>query len=48
MILEKGQIILRPISTPRMGWDQAFKDMHKNGDDDLLIDDLFDDENFDE
>jgi antitoxin MazE len=48
MILEKGQIILRPISTPRMGWDEAFKDMHKNGDDDLLIDDLFDDENFDE
>ena len=48
MILEKGQIVLRPISVPRKGWDKAFKDMHKNGDDELLIDDLFDDENLDE
>ena len=48
MILEKGQIVLRPISVPRKGWDKAFKDMHKNGDDELLIDDLFEDENLDE
>jgi antitoxin MazE len=48
MILEKGQIVLRPVSVPRKGWDKAFKDMHKNGDDELLIDDLFEDESFDE
>ncbi len=48
MILEKGHIILRPLSTPRKGWDAAFKDMHKNGDDELLIDTVFDDESFDE
>lgn len=48
MILEKGQIILRPISEPRKGWDKAFKKMSKEGDDQLLFDDVFDDENFDE
>ncbi len=48
LILEKGQIILRPISEPRKGWDKAFKNMHANGDDQLLMDDVFEDENFDE
>jgi antitoxin MazE len=48
LILEKGQIILRPISEPRKGWDKAFQKMHEKGDDQLLMDDVFDDENFDE
>jgi antitoxin MazE len=48
LILEKGQIILRPISEPRKGWGEAFKKMHKNGDDQLLMNDVFEDENFDE
>lgn len=48
MILEKGQIALRPISEPRKGWDKAFQKMHENGDDSLLLDDVFDDENFEE
>lgn len=48
MILEKGQIILRPISEPRKGWDKAFKKMHDEGEDELLFNDVFDDENFDE
>ena len=48
MILEKGQIILRPISEPRKNWDDAFKKMNKAGDDELFIDDLFEDENFEE
>ena len=48
LILEKGQIILRPISEPRKGWNKAFQKMHKNGEDQLLLDDVFDDENFDE
>lgn len=45
---EKGQIILRPISEPRKGWDKSFQKMHKNGDDQLIINDVFDDENFGE
>lgn len=47
LILEKGFIILKPKATPRKGWDKAFKAMHKNGDDALLIDDVFEDESFD-
>ena len=35
LILEKGQIILRPLSRPRKGWDKAFKQMNENGDDRL-------------
>lgn len=35
--VEGETIIIRPISTPRAGWDQAFQQMAKNGDD-LLVD----------
>jgi antitoxin MazE len=48
LILEKGQIILRPISESRKGWNKAFQKMHENGDDQLLLDDIFEEENFDE
>ena len=48
LILEKGQIILRPISEPRKGWDKAFQQMHENGDGQLLMNDDLEDENFDE
>ncbi|MDY3319921.1 AbrB/MazE/SpoVT family DNA-binding domain-containing protein [Riemerella anatipestifer] len=48
IILKKGFIILKPKAEPRKGWEEAFKQMNDNGDDQLLIDDVFDDENFDE
>ena len=48
LILEKGYIILKPKTEPRKGWDKAFKKMHENGDDQLLINDVFEDENFEE
>ncbi len=48
IILEKGFIILKPKAEPRKDWEEAFKEMHENGDDQLLIDDVFEDENFDE
>lgn len=48
LILEKEQIILKPISEPRKNWESAFKSMHKNNDDKLLINDVFEDENLDE
>lgn len=48
IILEKGQIILKPIETPRKNWEAAFQKMSKEGDDKMLIDDIFKDENFDE
>ena len=48
LILEKGYIILKPKSEPRSGWESAFEKMHKNGDDSLLINDVFEDENLEE
>ena len=48
LILDKGQIIIKPLARPRKGWEKAFKDMHANGDDKLLIPDIFEDENLEE
>lgn len=48
VILEKGQIVIKPIQKPRKDWEKAFKKMAENGDDKLLIDDVFEDENFEE
>lgn len=48
LILEKGQIIIKPISSPRKGWGKAFKEMNENGDDQLLFDDVFENENLEE
>jgi len=48
LILEKGQIIIKPISAPGKGWEEAFKEMSDNGNDRLLFSDVFDDENLEE
>jgi antitoxin MazE len=48
LIMEEDQIVLRPIVEPRKDWDKAFKEMHEKGDDQLLMNDVFEDENFDE
>ncbi len=48
LILEKGYLILKPVSSPRKGWETAFKEMRKNGDDQLLFNDVFENENLEE
>lgn len=48
LILEKGHIIIKPLSKPRNGWEKAFKDMHANGDDKLIMPDIFEEENLGE
>lgn len=48
VILENGFMIIKPVSKPRKGWEKAFKEMHKNGEDQLLFNDVFDEENFEE
>ena len=48
LILEEGYMILKPIKSVREGWDEAFKEMRSNNDDELLIDDVFEDEKFEE
>jgi antitoxin MazE len=44
LILENDHIILKPIVYSRQGWDVFFAEMHKNGDDKLLIDSYFEDD----
>lgn len=46
--LEKDHIKLIPLNQPRQGWEEAFAKMHDADDDQLLIPDVFDDENFEE
>jgi antitoxin MazE len=48
LILENDFIILKAKSEPRIGWENAFKKMHENEDDRLLINDVFEDENLEE
>jgi antitoxin MazE len=48
MILDKGHIIIKPLAKPRKGWAKAFIEMHANGDDKLIIPDIFEEENLEE
>ncbi len=45
---EKGILLKSSTQTPRKGWAKAFKRMAKNGDDKLLMPDVFEDETFEE
>ena len=42
-LLESG-ILLKPVTKTRSGWHAAFKKMHQNQDDVLLMHDVFKDE----
>jgi antitoxin MazE len=48
MILEKGHIIIKSSPVKRSGWEEAFRDINARNDDQLLIDDVFEDENPDD
>jgi antitoxin MazE len=48
LTFEEGQIIIKSIASPRADWAGAFKQMHEKSDYSLLIDDVFDDEDFEE
>ena len=37
-------VITAPVEAKRQGWEEAFKKMAQNGDDQLVIPDVFDDE----
>ncbi len=45
---EKGILLKSNNQTPRKGWAKAFKRMAKNGDDKLIMPDVFKDETFEE
>jgi antitoxin MazE len=44
LVLEDDHILLKPLIEPRKDWDESFAEMHQNGDDNLLIDSVFEDE----
>ncbi len=46
--MEKDHIIIKPKVAPRKGWEEAFKKIHENKDDQLIIPDFFEDENLEE
>jgi len=48
LTLEKGRIILEPLKKSREGWSEAFQKMSENGDDQLIMEDVFEDEGFEE
>ena len=48
LVMEEDCIVLKPLTKPRTGWDEAFSRMHENGDDQLMIPDIFPDEEFEE
>ncbi len=47
LVLEDDYIVLKPVAEPRKNWEEAFAEMHRNGDDKLLIDSVFENENWD-
>lgn len=40
----EGGLFLKPIKKPREGWEKAAKAAHKEGEDEILYPDVFDDE----
>lgn len=44
MVMEDEVLILKPIKEARSGWNEAFQQMNEDNDDQLLIDDVFEDE----
>ncbi len=48
LIFENDYIILQPKTSARAGWERAFKKMHEKGDDKLLMDNIFEDETFED
>ena len=45
LIMDDEYLIIKAVAHPRKNWGIAFKNMHEKGDDKLLIDDIFEDEN---
>ena len=45
IFVDNGAIVIKPAS--RQGWEEAAKEMHAAGGDELLLTDVFEDENLD-
>jgi antitoxin MazE len=48
LVTEKDHIVIKSLTRPRKDWEAAFKEMNVNGEDQLLLDDIYEDENLEE
>lgn len=48
LVFEAEHILLKPIDQPRAGWAEAFEKIKDEGDNEALIEDVFEDEDFEE
>lgn len=48
LLMKQDHLELLPVTPPRQGWDEAFKEMHLSGEDRLLDDDVLDDDLWEE
>lgn len=46
MVMRENDILLKPVSSAREGWEKRFSQMHRAGDDELLMGDLFEEDDF--
>ena len=44
VVFEEEHFLIKAKIKPRNGWEKKFEEMHKNQDDELLIDDVFNEE----
>ena len=44
ILMEENHIELKPVIPPRRGWEEAFREMHERGEDELLLPDILDDD----
>ena len=48
IIMASDHLKIKSVPDPRAGWDNKFKEMAKSGDDALFMDDIFENEEFEE
>ncbi len=48
LVFKSDHILLKPVPSPREGWVKQFEKMHELGDDKLMINDVFEEEEFEE
>lgn len=44
IVLRDDHLILKPVKTPRVGWEDSFRRLQEDGPEELLIPDVFEDE----
>ena len=42
--VQEGGLLLKPVQHPRAGWAEALREMAANGEDELILPDVFEDE----